>query len=41
MLSRRTRSAPTRFAVGADAFADSPLELLDLLASRFASDAGH
>jgi hypothetical protein len=34
-------NAQQAHAVGADAFADSPLDLLELLASRFASDAGH
>ena len=34
-------NAQQAHAVGADAFADSPLDLLELLATRFASDAGH
>jgi methanogenic corrinoid protein MtbC1 len=34
-------NAQQAHAVGAHAFADSPLDLLELLASRFASDARH
>jgi methanogenic corrinoid protein MtbC1 len=34
-------NARQALAVGADAFAESPVDLLDLLASRFAHDASH